>query len=496
MPDRRADMMPQTGSGTSAPPLFRALQNNRNRLLLSCVFACGMLQGLALLLLPFSRALALLAGGIVFVIAVLRIDLAFYFTLLSILLFQESTSSVGTLFYYFQDINIPGIPSLLEMALILFISAYLVRLILKVNSISAIVNWQLLAYLLFCAFAWYTGYSQAADETLLKEDLKRFLIPALFFVASHQTLASWSSVRLRRLMWLIFSISFLKACIGILHYLQGRGFPYGESRVVFIETADHLLFVTMIVAVFSLLSSARIRANAALLLVSLAPFLFSILFSYRRNSWLGLLLSLTLLFLLATGTPRIRLLGLFAASTLTLLLLLGASALTNRLPSAPFLKNRLFSTVELAESSNEAHLREWAVTVEDTSAHPIKGLGFGSRHRPVPGYEGINTHTVHNAFLMVWMKMGLPAALLVLYALFRYIRFGIRKVRFPENQSPHSIVLALLSVSAYWLVSLSVGPTWFYYRETCLMSLAAALVILLPGLPQQSTTPISGRPLP
>ena len=96
------------------------------------------------------------------------------------------------------------------------------------------------------------------------------------------------------------------------------------------------------------------------------------------------------------------------------------------------------------------------------------------------------THTVHNAFLMLWMKMGIIPVGFFLWWLLRYARFGIRTARIDDDARDDTalkaIQRALFATLGYWAVSLNVGPAWHYYRETFLMALVVVLVIRLAGL--------------
>ena len=111
-----------------------------------------------------------------------------------------------------------------------------------------------------------------------------------------------------------------------------------------------------------------------------------------------------------------------------------------------FTRSQEFSTTDPApagmkSSSNDlydAALRylrqqEWEVAFDATIKHPFLGLGLGSEHPPVPGFESLKQHTVHNAFIMLWMKMGIFAVIFLLWGLVRYLKFGLNVLRPQED---------------------------------------------------------------
>jgi O-antigen ligase len=177
-----------------------------------------------------------------------------------------------------------------------------------------------------------------------------------------------------------------------------------------------------------------------------------------------------------------RVVAVGAASLVVLTLLVSMAATNRSFVSNQYLKERLLSIADREQESNSAHMTEWEITVRETMKQPFLGLGFGSKHSGVPGVEGMPTHTVHNAFLMLWMKMGIIPVGFLLWWLLRYVRFGIRTAQIEDDTTLRAIQRALFATLGYWAVSLNVGPAWHYYRETFLMALVVALVIRLATL--------------
>ncbi len=84
---------------------------------------------------------------------------------------------------------------------------------------------------------------------------------------------------------------------------------------------------------------------------------------------------------------------------------------------------------------------------------------------------------------MIWMKMGTAALLLFVWCLYRYFRTGLAGAL--GSRDP--LLAGLFATCALWFVAMNVGPTWFYYRESCLMALVMAMVIRLAQFSRQKT---------
>ena len=456
----------------------------------------GLVGGLVVL--RFSPEKVLIAAlGLGFIaFAVKRIDAPFLLLVLLVIVLQETESAKGSLFSYLSMENRGKLPHLLEWGACALLVAFAMHYFFwrKPLFLSPI-SLPFAAFLFLIGLSLVVGLVQGNDPVILKQDFKKFLFPILFFICAINILDS--EKRIRVLLIAVFTLSAVKSAVGILYYLAGLGFAYEDNSVIFVETADNLLLVTCIVAAASLVISRALRPTRLLFLcAAVLPMIFSLLFSYRRNAWLGVLLSLLLLACLAPRRQRIRIAAVGAASLILLTLFVSIAGTSRSLVSDRFLKDRLFSITDRGESSNTAHMIEWEITTRETMRQPVLGLGLGSKHSPVPGIEGMPTHTVHNAFLMLWMKMGIIPVGFFLWWLLRYVRFGIRAAQIEDDTSLKAIQRALFATLGYWAVSLNVGPTWHYYRETFLMALVVALVIRLASLKPVSSLVPSGVPRP
>lgn len=450
---------------------------------LALVAVAGVAAGWGILTYSTVKVLAVGFGVLCIMLAAWKIDLALSALVFFLVIIQEAETAHGTIFTLLERINRPNIPSLLEALLAAVITAFAFRHLLAVERYSfgeMKVPLTLFMALLFISLG--IGVHEGFHRDLIKEDFKRFLFPVLFFPLAYALLTSRRKIE--RLLLLVFGLMLLKTVLAIYYYFIGRGFPYGESRVLFLESGDQLILVTAIVVGLSLTAAQRVNPKQWLFLAwGVAPFLIALIFSYRRNALWGAIFSCCLLFLLSPGVSRRRLAIYLAGVAVAAACMMIVLPMAGSTSTAGFLAKRLTSVVDRDQSSNRAHVNEWQVTIRDTMRKPVFGLGLGSSHAPVPEFEVINRHTVHNAFLMIWMKMGTVALLLFAWCLYRYFRTGLAGAL--EGRDP--LLAGLFATCALWFVAMNVGPTWFYYRESCLMALVMAMVIRLAQFSRQKT---------
>ncbi len=454
----------------------------RRVLLLGLLAIGGVFAGLIVLRFSPPKVLAAGIGLAVVALSIRKIEFPFYVTLFLLVVAQEGEATKGSLFAYLEMLNRPGVPSLVEVAVgVLTMAVALGSIFYRDKSAVSPFKAPFLIYAGLLLVGLVMGFTRSHDPIILKEDFKKLLIPLLFLFCSLNILIS--EERIHRTVVFVFVLTLLKACLGILYYFGGLGFAYGDWRVVFLESADVLLVATVAIVLFSKMTSERMRVGKLLLYFgAIVPMLLALFFSYRRNAWLGFLASLALLFLLLPDRRRMRMALFGGCLGLCALVLVFSSTMASRAPSDRLLSEKITSMSDRDYSSNVAHVNEWLVAMEDTLKSPVFGLGLGSVHSPTPGFEGIQRHTVHNAFIMLWMKMGIFAVILLFWCIVRYVVFELKSLKVNRGGPGYALQLGLFAMVGFWMVAVNVGPTWFYTRETCLMALTAATAIQLAKL--------------
>lgn len=452
------------------------LKNLSFHLILICI---GGGIGSVILRLSPTTALVTTASTLIIWLFVKNLLVPFYFAALCVLALQEVEITPGSFLCIFENVKNPGIPSLLEASVVLLAACFLVKYILNRDA-----GWfpvftiPVILFGIFYCISLCIGINSGNNNIFIKEDSKKFFFPIIFFICSINILST--KKRIHCFVNFVLVVVSVKAYLGIFSYLRGVGFDYGDARVIFIETADLILVVTVLVSIAARIIFGKFTGKSLLVFCVVgAPLLFSLVYSNRRNAWLGILLAFCMLFCLAPTKTKPRMVAILLGAALVGGSMVNSAVLLLGLPTGNDLKSRFASISDKEDKSNEAHINEWVVTIEALKEHPVLGLGFGSEHASVPGDDTINRHTVHNAFLMLYMKMGVHALLLFLWSMYRYFSFCARRRGISSEENLGWLKLGLFSTFAYWLVTLNVAPSWWYYREMCMMGLVMAIAIRL-----------------
>jgi hypothetical protein len=457
-----------------------------NTMLLAVWVLAGMVAGWGILNFTPVKVAAVALGTVCIVLATWKIELALYVVGFFMVILQEGETMPDTIFSFLETLNRPSIPSLLEVLFAVVVAAFFLRYFILHDERYSLEGMRFPLMFFFGLFllALATGVMADTDAVFRKEDFKKFLFPVLMFVCTLNILNTREKIT--RLLTMMFWVMLVKTYLANLYFLIGQGFPYGDAKVVFMESGDQTLIVTIIVAGIALLSERTVGWKSFFCMVwGIAPMLFALIFSYRRNALWGAVFSLGLLFLLSHGDKKLRLFKIFAMAGLGGVLVTALLPGTGLMPTGESLKTRMTSVTDWDQSSNKAHMNEWRVTVADILQHPLLGLGLGSEHQPVPESGEINRHTVHNALLMLWMKMGSFALLLFLWYFYRYCKLGVTAaLRYHDP-----LLTGLFATVGLWGVAMNVGPSWYYYRESCLMAMVMAMVTRLAMLERQPSPP-------
>lgn len=167
----------------------------------------------------------------------------------------------------------------------------------------------------------------------------------------------------------------------------------------------------------------------------------------------------------------------FAAAGLSLFLFLRSSQQT-------FLQDA--TTVNLATGQGLSdRFDRWGMAFQAIHEYPFVGQGFGQEldYLTQIGSEG----RAHNAYLTVWLELGLGGLFLFLTAIFQFVRAGFSLYRNPQFQSRGALILAL--IFALCLDSLGLPTLYWEKLPTIALSLAIAVI----GLCERNTQEFAAR---
>jgi putative inorganic carbon (HCO3(-)) transporter len=258
---------------------------------------------------------------------------------------------------------------------------------------------------------------------------------------------------------LMVTAGFAVSVLGIYQYINGV-----ENAALWI---DRNLFGGIETRVYGTLGNPNVLGNYIQILVPLAIFLIivnkdwlariyyalatlsmlvSLIFTYSRSSWMGLLLSLAIFTLLA---PK-KLLPLAAGGIAATPLVLGFF---------PTILERLKGLGTLVDTSTRFRVAVWSATLGIIKDFWVCGIGMGFENfkRMLFNYapHDIDSIHSHNTFLQVTVETGIMGLLLFLSLVFLFIRLCLPVYMKSKDDFTKTLAAVLLSsIGGYLLICL------------------------------------------
>ncbi|OGV42037.1 MAG: hypothetical protein A2X46_05640 [Lentisphaerae bacterium GWF2_57_35] len=444
--------------------------------------AAGVVLGISIGQVPLTMALVLTVGLLAALLPFFRPVEALYLFFGYLVITTDASSGLSGDFFQIPDLDLfAGLPALGTTYLLIILGAVLFRRILWEREKLRISPKPLIPYLAIVILAAIIGMARGNDSELLRVDFMGALFPILCFYLCCQLLDT--EQRIRRMLAIVMGVSAIKASILLVYYFNGRGWPYSLdagslslSHVATMDSADLLAFITILLAIVSLWMARQLKGlRLAAAIAAALPAFLVIIFAYRRTQWVGLAASLGLMMWWAPPRGRIRLtmIGLFVVLwAICAAVFLGISD-----EHISFMGERTLSVFDKKQDSNEYHLLESQQVLRDLMGNPVMGLGLGGKHSPLGIYEDdvVPINIVHNTWLYIWMKIGLPGLVFFLWAAWMFLRRVLQ--HHPFRNRP--LLLALASSSGLWLAMSLTGPTPWYQHQTFLIALFAAMTFVL-----------------
>ncbi len=375
----------------------------------------------------------------------------------------------------------------------------------------------LLAFLLLALFsAVYSLLIQAVAVNMVLGELRILLYYATFFIAA------WTIRRrgqLKTLFTGLFIIADLIAAIVIIQQFFGKDtllltgmsgtswqiwqsgpFDTGLGSVRIIPAGHVLMFFMMIIAFCMMIASWKRSNLRYIALFQFAYLNFGLLFTFTRAQWLAA--AAAIFFALIVLLPKYR--GFFLRASVigfaAFIFVFGflGSDLQDLFAEIPFVN----SVVERAASifdvgaTMDSNSMQWRVfetgeALKSIKENPWLGVGLGNAYREVTTLQGENlgwitedqgitdpyrfTRYVHNSFLMLAVKMGIPGILIFLWFCGTFLRES-RKIYKQINDSlDRSIVLAIASAFVGLLF-------WSIFHSHLVEAESTAVIGLMVGL--------------
>lgn len=442
--------------------------------------AAGIAVGVLAATVPLMVLAVVFAGIVALLVTIARPYWALTLYFSAVVMMTDDTPAHSVDYFFIPDADIiEGLPSVLTTFFLLMFGVTVVRLILFERRSLPVSLLPAGIFSIILVVALVTGFYLGGDPELFRVDFLGMLFPVLTFYLCLTLFTNRE--RIFRLVYVLLAAATVKAVILAGYYLAGRGWIYqldstAAYRITTMDSADLLLFITLPLIVAHLIVRKDLRGGkAALAAAACIPLLYVVIFSYRRAQWVGLIFSIGLLYLGASKFIRKKMMLLMVA-----VLLIGcAVAVTAGLDAekAARISSRISSIFDRKQSSNVYHVLESRQVLKDLSGSPLFGLGLGSHHSPLGIYDNdvVPSNVVHNTFLYVWMKVGLPGFMFFLWAAVLYFRRFLRFRKTRMGGVEWGMLLPLAASSGLWLAMFLTGPIPWYLHQTGLIALFASM---------------------
>ncbi len=228
-----------------------------------------------------------------------------------------------------------------------------------------------------------------------------------------------------------------------------------------------LLIGMMLVITFALIFFAPTRKVRAIAIVQYSILLLGFILTFTRSAWLTSVIAMSVV--LAVVANRNRQIAAYVLALCTPLLL-GIVLVLTTVSASTFesyglggtLIARVLSIFDVEETANSDSL-QWRVyenseAVRSISERPIFGVGLGNQYRPITIIQGEAaghrtseditrlTRYIHNSFLSMAVKMGVPVLIffLTLYGIFILKAWNLQQLL--PNGMHKSIVLGVMAL--------------------------------------------------
>lgn len=232
------------------------------------------------------------------------------------------------------------------------------------------------------------------------------------------------------------------------------------------------------------------RWHHRLALLGLTVFYSTVLIaSFTRGAWLAFIIGIMLIFFLVETRQRIALVSYLMLSVLSLVVVVSVAFSS--------ISNFVFHSIESrftssAKGTNDisvnSRVKESEATIRGIVKYPLGGAGMGA---PIVFYDIIEQYTssptfLHNGYLFLSYKMGIPLALLFVIGMLLYlVKGGYWAYR--ARQPFYKCIAIGASVSLFAALLISITSNQFALRHgLSLLAVYIALIAIVERLELQS----------
>jgi hypothetical protein len=238
------------------------------------------------------------------------------------------------------------------------------------------------------------------------------------------------------------------------------------------------------IALITLLATLAFTKSKKWVIAGIAILSVNIIWSFTRGLWLASLVSAVFLLMIQGGKARRMVLKFAFVSCLVSIPILYVSGLGTAIA------DRIgYSVVQFDSASAEDQVQsgrrvlEYILILPQIADHPIMGKGLGATFEIAgdavlegPKGEQVDHHYIHDLYLLVAFRLGLPALFIFLVLLWKYFRRSIRNLRNADLSPYNAALTAGLIAAVFGEVVLSLTSPTFLNHPTagiigCIMAI-------------------------
>ncbi len=285
----------------------------------------------------------------------------------------------------------------------------------------------------------------------------------------------------RVFLWLLFAVFIYFGAEAFRTYLRATtDIAYAFELVSARSSLREIIFVTSAVCTTIILLYSRKAVGNVFFLGCSIFFIGVLIATFSRSFWVACVVGLGLIFMFVDQRRRIKMLILvssgFVIGLSSVLVLVGEGKGELLIE---VLENRALSIIAPTESiSLQSRTSESLEVIELLSQTPFTGYGFGKEfnfYNPVSYYHN-RTSFIHNGYLSIAFKIGLPLFLLFFAGLYFYLFRGIRTVRRTDDPFDKGMVLGA-TITLFVILFVSLFGNQFAFREGILIASIALAII-------------------
>lgn len=337
-------------------------------------------------------------------------------------------------------------------------------------------DWLIIFFFIMCVFMSVISFANDLDFLTWARELSVYLIILIYFPVREYFTKKKDFVRLLAVFSVsIFALSFYEVYD---YYVNGLSKVVYAFQMSDRSTNNAILTLAPFSGVVFLLDRRKPYLTIYLIAYTVVTFI-GLLSTFSRTFWIMFFFCLFVLFLYTTIRKKI-LLTLYFLIVVGLFSLLGYLLMKdNFMLLLGMAENRITSAKRgTGDISMKARYAEWDSVIEKIMEHPLGGNGLGKTFRfyNVIFTTTIETQVIHNGYLSMAYRLGIPLALCFFFVHFYYMIKAEKYARKLKDGFYKSIAFIALSGLLIMLVSNLLGP--LYYTRNGMMVMAFSFAII------------------